>query len=116
MAAIDLLLSKVDEILPYHVRETEEWKRLHDIVERIEIFSSMRGVEKEFLDHDKEAIEDYVKNDLASDIGRYLLKEGAIMVRSEETEELKKFCMVNYRADIAVVMPKKKEEQIEEET
>jgi len=109
MVAINLLLSKVDEILPDYVKEMKEWKRLHDILERIEIFSSMRGVEKEFLDHDKEMIEDYVKNDLASEIGRYLLKEGAIMVRSEETEESKKFCLVNYRADVAVVMPKKKE-------
>ena len=113
MAAIDTLLSKVDKILPDYVKETEEWKRLHDIVGRIEIFSSIRGVEKEFLVLDKGAIEDYVKNDLASEIGVYLLKEGAIMVRSQETEASKKLSLVNYRADVAVVMPKKKEDEDE---
>lgn len=113
MAVIDLLLSRVDKILPDYVKETEEWKRLHDIVERIEIFSTMTGVGKEHLDHDKEAIENYVKNDLALNIGIYLLQEGAIMISSEETDESKKLCLVNYRADVAVVMPKKKEKSDE---
>lgn len=111
MAAIDTLISNVDQIIPDYVKETEEWKRLHDILERIEIFSCMRGVEKEFLAHDKEEIEKYVKNDLASEIGRYLLEEGAIMVRSEETVESKKLNLVNYRTDVAVVVPKKKEDK-----
>lgn len=112
MAAINpgiaRLLSKVDRTLPDDVKETEEWKRLRDILERIETVSTARCVEKELLNQNKEEIEKYFKNDLASEIGRYLLKEGVIMVQSQESKEL---CSVNYRADVAVVIPKKKEDR-----